>query len=213
LSAATQDDSLSDDGSVPMFQNSDDNGSDSGSDDDCDCSVDEGIATEVVGERVADTDIGEESLSQVKAAVTSHSAKRKRTITHVSLAIKEFLIPRKIVKSISPSLTIAEELPIPGKKGATPKSTPAPNCEGEQKYRQEGERHRHRPGACRPEEERRRQEWRCQGLGWCRQELPCQEDQWCCREQEERRCPELCCCQGEVTCRRRVILLSEKTNT
>jgi hypothetical protein len=108
LSAATQDYSLSDDGSVPMFQNSDDDGSDCGSADDSDCSVDEGIATEVVGERVVDTGIWEESLSQVNAAVTSHSAKRKRTSTHVSsLAIKELPIPRKIVKTIPPSLIIA----------------------------------------------------------------------------------------------------------
>ena len=108
LSAATQDYSLSDDGSVPMFQNSDDDGSDCGSADDSDCSVDEGIATEVVGERVVDTGIWEESLSQVNAAVTSRSAKRKRTSTHVSsLAIKELPIPRKIVKTIPPSLIIA----------------------------------------------------------------------------------------------------------
>jgi hypothetical protein len=45
LSGATRDDSLSDDGSVPIFQNSDDDGGDSRSGDDSDCSVDEGIAT------------------------------------------------------------------------------------------------------------------------------------------------------------------------
>ena len=169
LSGATRDDSLSDDGSVPIFQNSDDDGGDSGSGDDSDCSVDEGIATEVIGERVVDTGIRAESLSQVKAVVTSHSAKRKRNTTHVSLAIKELPIPRKIVKSMPTSLLIAKELPIP-RKGATPKSTPAPNRQGDERYRQEGERHRqgdqrhcHCLGSCRQGEETRRQEWRDQG--------------------------------------------------
>jgi hypothetical protein len=127
LSAATVDDVVPDDGNVPIFQHSDDSsGGESG--DDSDCSVDEGIAGEIVGKRVVDTGLWEESLSRANVAVASRFVKRNETIAmDVTSEIVELPIPRKVSKSAQPSLIVAEEPCTIPRTVATLKPAPAPN--------------------------------------------------------------------------------------